>query len=560
MLRFLLLLLIPLAFSPDNPPSRPLDRHISFSGNYGELRDGRFHAGLDFRTGGVTGEKIYSIGEGYVYRASVSSTGYGNGLYIKHPDGSVSIYGHMLEFAPEIGERVRTEQYSKKKFQVNLYFEPGEIPVQAHQYIGRVGNSGSSGAPHLHLELRDPSGKGPVNPIARGYFDIKDGTPPVIRQVNFYSYTDTLGVPQTSLIASFEGKTKKVVEVGERSYIAVDAVDRQSGTPAKLAVESYQVFLDDSLLYRFDLGDYTFEEQECFCSLIEYSEKLRSGANMIKSWVECGNGFAPAKVQSRDRGLIVLKDNEIHSVKIIVADFFGNSASRSFKVRRGGAGEKPQGYIAPAQEHLYGTFLPWFAPLAFNGYGIKLSLPVEAFFSSVYFTIDKTADPSGYSAVWKIGDEGTALKKSGKVEIDAALPKALQSKAFIAAISPDGSISYCGGKYSQGAVKGRIPGLGRYKVAVDTVAPVITPRFNSPAAIRRSGQAAFTIEDALSGIKSYEASVDGVWILSGYDKKYDKLTVWIDPKVVTSRGEHSLEVKITDNKGNISSYNTTFKW
>ncbi|MCR5827618.1 MAG: M23 family peptidase, partial [Bacteroidales bacterium] len=63
---------------------RPLDLPMSFASSYGELRHDHFHGGIDFRTGGKTGDPIHSIKDGYVSRISVSTTGYGNGIYITH--------------------------------------------------------------------------------------------------------------------------------------------------------------------------------------------------------------------------------------------------------------------------------------------------------------------------------------------------------------------------------------------------------------------------------------------------------------------------------------------
>ena len=163
--------------------SMPLNIAPSFAGTYGELRSGRFHAGLDFRVGGVVGEPIYSIDEGYISRITVSSTGYGNGLYVTHPDGTTSIYGHMHEFAPEIAKRVEERQYANKSFSVNIALSPEDLPVERGQYLGTVGNSGSSAAPHLHFEVRNPDGSAPINVISAGYYRHKDEVPPVIQRV-----------------------------------------------------------------------------------------------------------------------------------------------------------------------------------------------------------------------------------------------------------------------------------------------------------------------------------------------------------------------------------------
>lgn len=564
------LLLLPLAASAqvDSPKhkSKPLDLPVSFSGNYGELRDGRFHAGLDFRVGGRVGDKIFSIDEGYIYRVSVSPVGYGNGIYIVHPDGTTSVYGHLSTFTPEIEKVVKAKQYAEKRFAVTLFFAPEEFPVSAGQYIGNVGNSGSSAAPHLHLEVRDSSGNGPLNPIAEGYFDIKDDVPPIIRSVNFYSIEDSTGAPMISLRGSFQQKTSQVILLGDKSYVAVDADDKQYGTVANLSVEKYEVFFDDDSLFCFKLGNYSYKEQDCFNSLIDYGEKISSGVSMVKSYVEPGNGFYPSKISCRDKGLIVLKDNEIHTVKVRVSDMFGNRAERNFKVQRGEA--MPLHEVRNVNEtHLHSTFIPWFAPYAYAGDGLRVSFPVKSLFSSAVVTVDSLqasdfggALPELYSKIWKIGDSRTAMKKAGRIGIAASLPEGREDKGVIVSISQDGKISNCGGRYYDGKMVGRFFSFGTFAVAVDTVAPTIVPRFQSTATIARSGQAAFTVKDDLSGIDTYNAAIDGEWVIARYDLKYDKMWIVLDTEVVKRGGEHTLILTVTDKKENSTTYNCKFKW
>lgn len=567
----LLLFLIPLSIFGNHTDSlnikgKPLDLPISFSGNYGELRGGRFHAGLDFRVGGKVGDRIYSIDEGYLYRVTVSPSGYGNGVYIKHTDGTLSVYGHLLEFAPEIEAIVKNKQYSEKKFAVNVFFTPDEFPVSSHQFIGKVGNSGSSAAPHLHLEVRDSLGEGPLNPIAAGYFNVSDNVPPIIQRVNFYSFQDSTGVPETSLIDSFSGKASRVIEVGERTYVAIDAVDKQFGTVAKLSVEKYEVFLDDNSIFCFKLGNYSFKEQESFNSLIEYGESISSGNAMIKSFVEPGNSFYPDKITCENRGLIVLKDNEIHSLRVEVCDMFGNCARRNFKIRRGGDSilhEVPKDIDKP----IFSSFVPWFAPYAFANSDIRVALPVRSLFSSIIFSVDTVSRdsfacpiPHTYSKIWRICDSRIALKKGAKIEIPADVPVELEDKALIVSISSDGKISSIGGKFIDGRLYGRMYSFGNMAVAVDTVAPLIVPRFKSPSSIGRSSQAAFTIKDELSGIGAFNATIDGEWVIARYDQKYDKLWIVLDPEVVTRGGKHTLMVVVSDKKDNSATYNCEFIW
>lgn len=532
--------------------SLPLKIKPSFAGTYGELRSGRFHAGFDFRVGGVVGEPIYSIGDGYISRITVTSTGYGNGLYITHPDGTVSIYGHMHEFAPEIAQIVEKRQYENESFNVNIVLNPEDFPVERGQFIGKVGNSGSSAAPHLHFEVRRPDDAGPLNVAYLDYFKYEDNVPPVIEKVNLYSFEDSTGVVQSELIKSYRGSSSKVLEVSDKFYVAVDAHDRQAGTPGKLGLEVYEFFLDGESIYRYGTGEYTYKEQETFNALIDYRERVRSGDALVKSYVEPGNGFK-GKITAVNRGIFRLTDDDVHSVKVVVEDLHGNKKIATFKVRRG----------ATAGDTLrYDRATPWFAPYAFAKRGLKVSLPVMSLFRSEAIEIDTVSvGGSFYSKVWRIHNPEVPLKKAGVVEIDVEnLPDSLQSKAFLGYLTDDGKVSYCGGKYKDGVMRGRLSSFGMYCVGIDTSGPKIKPRFSSARTIQRSGQMAFTIKDDCSGIGSFRAEIDGEWVLAKFDKKFDKLWIVLDPQRVKRGCGHELVLRVKDNRDNVSTYKYKFKW
>ncbi|MBQ1831901.1 MAG: M23 family metallopeptidase, partial [Bacteroidales bacterium] len=132
----------------------PLDVPMSFSGTYGELRHDHFHSGLDWRVGGRIGDPVHAIKSGYVARVTVGPWGYGNGLYINHPDGTTSVYGHLNNFREDIAKRVEEAQFAEESFSVDLRFAPEEFPVERGDIVAQVGNTGSSAGPHLHMEIR----------------------------------------------------------------------------------------------------------------------------------------------------------------------------------------------------------------------------------------------------------------------------------------------------------------------------------------------------------------------------------------------------------------------
>ena len=142
---------------PKNYFRSPVDFGIFLSGSFGEVRKNHFHSGIDIRTGAVTGKPVRAVADGYVQRINVSPVGFGKALYIVHPNGFTSVYGHLDSFTPRIGAWTRAEQYKQESFALDVSVPAGALPVKKGDIIAYSGNSVSSGGPHLHFEIRDDS-------------------------------------------------------------------------------------------------------------------------------------------------------------------------------------------------------------------------------------------------------------------------------------------------------------------------------------------------------------------------------------------------------------------
>ena len=162
---------------------QPFDFPILLSGNFGELRNNHFHSGIDFKTQGVEGKPIHAVQDGYVSRISVSPWGYGNGLYLTHPDGTTTVYGHLQRFAPSIARYIKTQQYEQESFNVNLFLDPDQLPVKKGEIVAYSGNTGSSGGPHLHFEVRDTESEEVLDPIEYFKEKITDTRAPKIQGI-----------------------------------------------------------------------------------------------------------------------------------------------------------------------------------------------------------------------------------------------------------------------------------------------------------------------------------------------------------------------------------------
>ena len=127
------------------------------------MRTNHFHSGIDIKTGGSVGHNVYSVADGYISRISVTPGGYGRALYIAHPDGTTSVYGHLQSFMPEVEKYLTEQRYEQHRNSINLFPSPEMFPVKKGEKVALSGNSGYSLGPHLHFELHKDGVY--VNPI-----------------------------------------------------------------------------------------------------------------------------------------------------------------------------------------------------------------------------------------------------------------------------------------------------------------------------------------------------------------------------------------------------------
>ena len=129
----------------------PVDYDITLAGNFGEPRPWHFHGGLDIKTNNEEGKQVFAIADGNVTRLTVNKFGFGNAIYVSHPDGHTSIYCHLQKFAPAYEQQVQRTGHDT----LDIHFGEKQYPVKAGDLIAISGNTGHSTGPHLHLEIHD---------------------------------------------------------------------------------------------------------------------------------------------------------------------------------------------------------------------------------------------------------------------------------------------------------------------------------------------------------------------------------------------------------------------
>nr|WP_315421366.1 M23 family metallopeptidase [uncultured Pedobacter sp.] len=533
---------------------QPLDiSPPALAGSFGEIRGNHFHSGIDFRTNQREGYPVYAVADGYISRLRVQNSGFGQALYINHPNGFTTVYGHLQRFAPKIATIVKNLEYEKKSFEIDEFPDATLIPVHKGEIIAWSGNRGSSGGPHLHFEIRDTKTEETINPQFFGII-IPDNIPPVIHGLYVYRLngkTFNENTPKQAIgISGANGSYKTAAPISLTGEVGFGIVvtDRHNGLSGTNGVYSIQLEVDGKKVYTSALERFAFEDSKAINSHIDYPTYLNTKRSIQKSFVEPGN---PLKIYSGliNNGRINFNDGATHQLRYIITDSKGNSSVLPFTVN---AGSAPT--AAPAI--LPGIIFPYNKVNEFNTDDIKVVFPQGTLYSDLNFTYKKLPKPTpnAWSALYQIHNRYTPLHIGFNISIKADnLPENLKNKALI--VNSNGSSQ--GGFFENGYVKATPKNFGSFYIAIDTIAPRIIPvNISEGKNMAGLSKIFFKISDNLSGIKSFNGYIDGKWALMEFDTK--TATLWHSFDERTASGKHTLELVVVDMKENTRKYTVTF--
>ena len=244
----------------------PVKIPISLSATFAELRTNAFHAGVDIRTQGVEGKEVFAVADGYVSRIGVSPFGYGKVIYITHNDGFTSVYAHLSKFNQKITDFVREKQYETESFAQNIILKENQFPIKKGDYLGLTGNSGSSGGPHLHYEIRYTKTQEPINPMYFG-LKIKDTKKPYIKGLAVYPLENSaVNNSDTAIYIKVISKDNKfylenpVFEVNGNIAFGINVYDQADGASNKNGAYSIELYADDELVFNIVSNKYSYDE------------------------------------------------------------------------------------------------------------------------------------------------------------------------------------------------------------------------------------------------------------------------------------------------------------
>lgn len=548
-----------------NPYRPPLDIPLYLSGNFGEIRDDHFHSGIDIKTNGVSGYAVHSIEEGYVSRIKVQANGYGRSIYVSHPTGHTSQYGHLDRYRSDIASYVKQIQYERKSHPVDIYLKPGQFPLEKGEIIGYSGNTGSSSGPHLHFEIRTTGDQHPTNVLRYG-FDITDRIPPRFHQLFLYPMGDSSHVnrsPQKFSTATVPASGSYAPSCGPEITACgtigcgVEVFDYLNGAPNRCGVYTLELFVNGSRVYKHVMDEFAFSETRFINAHIDYGERVNAGTKLHRLHRLPNDRLRIYRELVSD-GLIQIEGGRSYEIRVVASDLAGNSSELHFRIM----GEQT-GQITGQSTDDHVRRMPYHQINRFSADGVELEIPAYALYDDLDFRYACTPQRNGLQS---------ELHHIHTPDIPVHLPYRLSikttngqsgpiDKLCLVTFDKNGEVSYAGGTYKDGKVTAEVRSFGTFAVSMDTIPPEVIPYGGKvPEDLRGQASIRFIIRDDLSGIDRYEGYIDNRWALFEYDPKNELLAYILDDERIEQGSVHELELYITDARGNVNLYHSTFKW
>lgn len=534
--------------------SPPLAIPMQLSGNFGELRPNHFHAGFDLKTMQREGLNVYAVADGYVSRIKISTFGNGKTVYITHPNGYTSVYGHLQKATDLIEAYIKNTHYKEQSFEIEMFLKPNEMPIKKGQLIALSGNTGASEGPHLHFEFRDTRTENIINPMLFGFDKkVKDTKKPTISGLYVYPLDTKTTVNQSkrplmiNLSLQKDGSylADKIVANGKIGF-GITTFDYDDVSFNKNGVYKVQSFFNGTPNFGYQFDTYSFEDMRYINALIDYSKYKKTQQRVQKLFMKTPYGLKFI-VTDENYGVATILPNLSSLYRIEVSDFYGNTVLVSVPVQY----DLLPAIIEP-EPLVSNYFIKANKDSNFAKENMSVFFPAGTFYDDFNLNFDVKND------TLYLHDDTVPAHTNFTITIDdSTYTEAQREKIFIGRIEGN-KTNYNSTYRKENSFITKAKILGKYALVQDTVAPKIS--ITKPIEgkwLTNVNTIQLTISDELSGIKSYNGFLNGKWILFEYDNKTKKIIHNFSDGIV-SEGANDLKVVVTDNVGNSTIFEAHF--
>ena len=522
----------------------PIDAPFDLSGTFGEFRS-RFHTGIDFKSRGVQGQKIFSIEDGYVSRIEVNNYGYGKVIYIDHLNGFTSVYAHLKNFSPELDEYIKSELYKSKRNSIKKFPKTNQLRISKGEVIGYSGNTGRSFGPHLHFEIRDTKSQDAINPLMFNY-TYKDDERPIIR--GLYIINENNSLVRNSPIR------KKVKKINDSTYtvddfeyngkvgIGLDIYDIQyKNLYNQNGVYKVELFIDSILKYSYKMDKIKFSENHYKKIMYDYLSLAQKNKKVLKIYTPRNSDLSFLK-NNKFNGIINSDSIRNNSLLVRVSDWNGNSSSIKFNLKANDSISRRSSYngieILTNQNY------------TLNKNSSIIEIGKNTFYDDLLMNISYQSD------TLNLGKEKDPFRSSIRIKLPHKISDTLELRQSFVGKIINGKISYISSKKNKSYIYASTSSLGEYIISKDTLKPDIEPiNFKNNSNIKVKNTLKLRLKDDLSGIKNYSSYFNGNWALFEYEPKSNMIFHNLSDGIIKD-GENELIIKYEDGVGNKGVYQT----
>lgn len=529
----------------------PLDIAPKLNANFGEMRPNHFHMGLDLYTLKKENLPIHAAAEGYVSKVKIEAGGFGNAIYIAHPNGLTTLYAHMNEFMPELADYVKKQQYLTQSWSVELTIPAALFPLKKGDFIGYSGNTGGSQGPHVHFEIRETATDKCLNPLLFG-FNIPDNVPPDVYRLAIFNRNVSI-YEQPPMIITLkktpQGYEAPLVSVNfDKVVIAVQSTDRMTGAPNNNGIFMASLFEKETAIAGFKIDGISYDETRYLNAHIDYRTKFSGGAYFQNLFPLTGDklGIYP---YCSPGSFIVLDDTLKQDFRLDIKDAYGNTSTVRFAVQK---------TLMKAPSPLTSGILMHAGELnVFESPDLQVYLPEQALYDSIYFktSVMSETQPLAFSPLYIIHTPVIPLQDyiTVRIRADKTIPYHLREKLLIKKQTKD-KISVKKAAWEMGFYAAKFREFGIFQLVADDQPPVISG-FKAGADLSKSAGITLNVKDNFDQVNDFRAELDGKWLR--FVQRGNTFVYKFDENC--RKGEHDLTISVLDEAGNKAIQRFTFR-